>query len=109
MADDNFEDDIFDDLYDEEPASKPAPAAAAPAPAPQAQPEPVQTETVSAPAQDAAQNGADSAAQSWQAQAAGGEDAQMDQSGYNVGGDQSYGNAPMEDDNYGPINVKEDG
>ncbi|KAF2821666.1 RNA-binding domain-containing protein [Ophiobolus disseminans] len=33
----------------------------------------------------------------------------MDHSGYNAGGDQSYGNAPMEEDNYGPINVKEDG
>jgi RNA-binding protein Musashi len=34
----------------------------------------------------------------------------MDQSGYNGGGgDQSYDNAPTDDDNYGPINVKEDG
>jgi RNA-binding protein Musashi len=33
----------------------------------------------------------------------------MDQSGYNNGGDQSYGHAPMQEENYGPINVKEDG
>jgi RNA-binding protein Musashi len=33
----------------------------------------------------------------------------MDQSGYNAEGDQSYDNAPVDDDNYGPINVKEDG
>jgi RNA-binding protein Musashi len=33
----------------------------------------------------------------------------MDQSGYNAGGEQSYDNVPMDDDNYGPINVKEDG
>jgi RNA-binding protein Musashi len=32
------------------------------------------------------------------------------QSGYNAGGEQSYeSNASMEEDNYGPINVKEDG
>lgn len=33
----------------------------------------------------------------------------MDQSGPNAGGEQSFDNAPAEDDNYGPINVKEDG
>ncbi|KAI8938591.1 hypothetical protein NX059_004466 [Plenodomus lindquistii] len=33
----------------------------------------------------------------------------MDQSGYNGGNNQAYDSAPMEDDNYGPINVKEDG
>ncbi|KAF1919417.1 hypothetical protein BDU57DRAFT_512494 [Ampelomyces quisqualis] len=33
----------------------------------------------------------------------------MDPSGYPAGGQPSYDNAPMEDDNYGPINVKEDG
>jgi RNA-binding protein Musashi len=69
----------------------------------------VRAEPASAPAPDTAQNGADSAAPSWQAPSAGGEDAHMDHSGYNAGGDQSYDNAPMEDDNYGPINVKEDG
>jgi hypothetical protein len=97
--------------YDDEPASKPA-AAAAPAPAPQADPEPVRTEQASAPTQDTNQNGAESGAPSWQAPQAGGEDMHMDQaqSGYNAGGDQSYdNNAPMEEDNYGPINVKEDG
>jgi len=33
----------------------------------------------------------------------------MDTSSYNAGGEQSYGNVPTEEDNYGPINVKEDG
>ena len=38
------------------------------------------------------------------------EDTQMDNSGYNAdGGDQSWAVAPFEEDNYGPINVKEDG
>ncbi|KAH7392237.1 hypothetical protein DE146DRAFT_634397 [Phaeosphaeria sp. MPI-PUGE-AT-0046c] len=107
MADDNFEDDIFDDLYDDEPASKAAPAA--PAPAPQAEPEPVKTEAASAPPQDTTQNGADNGMPSWQAPAAAGQDAHMDQSGYNAAGNQSFDNAPMGDDNYGSINVKEDG
>lgn len=69
----------------------------------------MKTEQASAPAPDAAQNGAESAAPSWQAPQAGGGDLHMDHSGYNAGGDQSYDNAPMENDNYGPINVKEDG
>ncbi|KAH3920348.1 hypothetical protein HBI56_068910 [Parastagonospora nodorum] len=107
MADENFEDDIFDDLYDEEPSSKPAPAA--PAPVPQAEPEPMKAEPASAPAQDTTQTAADNAAPSWQAPSAGGQDAHMDNSGYNAGGDQSFDNAPMADNNYGPINVKEDG
>lgn len=46
---------------------------------------------------------------SWQALAAGGEDMHMDHSGYNGGGHHSYDPAPMEEENYGPINVKEDG
>jgi RNA-binding protein Musashi len=69
----------------------------------------VKAEPASAPAPDTTQNGADNAAPSWQAPQAGGQDTHMDQSGYNAGGDQSYDNAPMEEDNYGPINVKEDG
>lgn len=63
----------------------------------------------SAPVPDTAQNGGQDAAPSWQAPGAGAEDHSMGQSGYNAGGDQSYDNAPAEDDNYGPINVKEDG
>jgi RNA-binding protein Musashi len=71
----------------------------------------MRTEQASAPAPDTTQNGPESAAPAWQVQQAGGEDMRMDQaqSGYNAGGDQSYDNAPMEEDNYGPINVKEDG
>jgi hypothetical protein len=74
----------------------------------------VRTEQASAPTQDTNQNGPESGAPSWQAPQAGGEDMHMDQaqaqSGYNAGVDQSYdSNAPMEEDNYGPINVKEDG
>jgi RNA-binding protein Musashi len=69
----------------------------------------MKTESESAPAPDTTQNGAEGAPSSWQAPHAGGEDTSMDHSGYNAGGDQSYGNAPMEEDNYGPINVKEDG
>lgn len=67
----------------------------------------MKTEAASAPAHDTAQNGQEGAP-SWQAPP-GGDDTKMDHSGYNGGGDQSYDNAPMEDDNYGPINVKEDG
>lgn len=93
--------------YDEEPASKPT----VPAPAPKAEPEPAlaQPEPASAPPQIAAHNGEQQAAPSWQPQAAGGDDSHMDHSGFNAGGNQSYDNAPMEEDNYGPINVKEDG
>ncbi|RYN36664.1 hypothetical protein AA0112_g4607 [Alternaria arborescens] len=107
MADENYEDDIFDDLYDDEPTSKSA--AAAPAPAPKTEPEPTQAEPVSAPPQDSTHDNAQNAAPSWPAQAGGEQDSHMDQSGYNAGGDQSYDNAPVDDDNYGPINVKEDG
>ncbi|KAG9193309.1 hypothetical protein G6011_03344 [Alternaria panax] len=107
MADENYEDDIFDDLYDDEPASKPA--AAAPAPAPKTEPEPTPAEPVSAPPQDTTQGNGQDAAPSWPAQGGGEQDSHMDQSGYNAGGVQSYDNAPMDDDNYGPINVKEDG
>ncbi|CAN9405360.1 hypothetical protein AA0119_g3561 [Alternaria tenuissima] len=109
MADENYEDDIFDDLYDDEPTSKPAAAAAAPAPAPKTEPEPTQAEPVSAPPQDSTHDNGHNAASSWPAQAGGEQDSHMDQSGYNAGGDQSYDNAPVDDDNYGPINVKEDG
>jgi len=92
--------------YDDDHTQPSAPAA----PAPQAAPEPVKTEPESAPAQETSQNGQESATPSWPAHQAGGEDSHMDQSGgYNNGGDQSYGNAPMQEDNYPPINVKEDG
>ncbi|KAL5113676.1 hypothetical protein ACEQ8H_008429 [Pleosporales sp. CAS-2024a] len=106
MADDNFEDDIFDDLYDEEPAKAPA---ASSAPAPPADPEAAKAQPPGAAAPDAAQPSADAAAPAWQAAPAAGEDSHMDQSAYNARGEQSYDNAPPEDDNYGPINVKEDG
>lgn len=134
MADENFEDDIFDDLYvapslrtkcayclvtnfdflltgrsyDDEPSKAEEPA---PAPAPVAAPEPIKTEPAHVPQQDTAQHGGqDSNVQSWQGQAESHE-SHGDQSGYNAGaGNQSYNdNAPAEDDNYGPINVKEDG
>lgn len=107
MADENYEDDIFDDLYDDEPTSQQAPAASAPAP--KAEPEPAPTESASAPPQDATQNHNQNAEASWAAQGAAGEDTQMGQSGFNAGGEQSFDNAPAGDDNYGPINVKEDG
>jgi RNA-binding protein Musashi len=69
----------------------------------------MKAEPSSAPAQDTTHNGGENTVPSWQAPQASGEDSHMDHSGYNAGGDQSYHNAPMEDDNYGPINVKEDG
>lgn len=49
------------------------------------------------------------AAPSWQEPAAGGNDTNMDGSAYNNGGAQAYDNGQNDDDNYGPINVKEDG
>ncbi|UPX09554.1 uncharacterized protein EKO05_0000241 [Ascochyta rabiei] len=92
------EEDLFDDLYDDEPASKPTPAAAAPPPPPPppAEPEP-KTEPQSAPPQETTQD----AAPSWPESAVGGNDTNMDAS--------AYDNAQNDDDNYGPINVKEDG
>lgn len=69
----------------------------------------MKTEPASAPPQDTTQNGADNSAPSWQAPTTAGHDTNMDQSGYNPAGDQSFDNAPMGDDNYGSINVKEDG
>lgn len=69
----------------------------------------MQAEPTSAQIPNSAQNGGQDAASSWPAPAAGGDDTNMDHSGYNAGGNQSYDNAPTEDDNYGPINVKEDG
>ncbi|KAK1916298.1 hypothetical protein P3342_004116 [Pyrenophora teres f. teres] len=105
MADENYEDDIFDDLYDDEPASKNA----APAPPIKTEPEPAPAEPTNAPPQDSTQNNGQDAAPTWPAQDAPNQDSHMDQSNFNAGADQSYENAPMEDDNYGPINVKEDG
>ncbi|KAJ4383633.1 hypothetical protein N0V86_001688 [Didymella sp. IMI 355093] len=95
------EEDLFDDLYDDEPASKPTPAAAAP---PKVEPE-VKLEPHNAPTLDAPQD----AAPSWQEPAAAGGDANMDGSAFNNGGDQSYDNNQNNDNDYGPINVKEDG
>ncbi|XPS74489.1 hypothetical protein M3J09_006605 [Ascochyta lentis] len=98
------EEDLFDDLYDDEPASKPTPAAAAPPLPTNAEPE-MNTEPQSAPPQETAQD----AAPSWQEPAAAGNDTNMDGSAYNNGGNQAYDNGQNDDDNYGPINVKEDG
>lgn len=68
---------------------------------PEAQPEPQ-----SALPQEAAHD----AAPSLQAPAASAEDTHMDASAFNNGGNQSYdNNAQNNDDDYGPINVKEDG
>jgi RNA-binding protein Musashi len=108
MADENYEDDIFDDLYDDEPTSQQAPAASAPAP--KTEPEPPAAESASAPPQDTTQSHGHDAESSWPGQqGAAGEDTHMDHSGPNAGAEQSFDNAPAEDDNYGPINVKEDG
>jgi hypothetical protein len=57
-------------------------------------------EPASAPPQDTTQNGDDNGMASWQAPAAAGQDMHMDQ---------SFDNAPTGEDNYGSINVKEDG
>lgn len=65
---------------------------------------------MNAPPQDTTQSHGQDAESSWPAQqGAAGEDTHMDQSGANAGAEQSFDNAPAEDDNYGPINVKEDG
>lgn len=105
MADDNFEDDIFDDLYDEEPASKSAPAAAPV----RTEPEPANAQPVNEPVPDISHNMAESAAPVMQEAGVGAEDSHMDGSAFNGNGNQAFDNAPLEDDNYGPINVKEDG
>lgn len=88
--------------YDEEPAkSAPAPPVA------KSEPEPVKTESIPEPI--ATQNEAANIAppvQGEQSYDAG--DAHMDGSAWNGAGEQSHDNAG-DDDNYGPINVKEDG
>ena len=65
----------------------------------------MKAEPQSAPLQETAQD----PASSWQAAVTGGDDTNMDGSAYNNGGNQSYDNGQNDDDNYGPINVKEDG
>lgn len=110
MADDAFDDDIFDDLYDEvEEPAKPAPAA----PAVQAEPEPaVKNESVADPSVAPSNTFGGSATKDEYAPDGG--DAQMggstaDGTTWNGSGDQGFKAEPAADDNYGPINVKEDG
>ena len=69
-----------------------------------AEPE-VNAEPQHAPAQEAPQD----AAPSWQEPATAGGDTNMDGSAFNNGGNQSYDNNQNNDNDYGPINVKEDG
>jgi len=129
MADENFEDDIFDDLYveverrplscspvhhltdhcsyDDEPAAKSS--APAPAAAPPAQPTPAQPEAPSAPPAETAQHDGHDATPAWPGQASANENPLINPAGFNSGDNKAYDNAPIEDDNYGPINVKEDG
>ena len=92
--------------YDEEPA----PTAAAPAS--KAEPGPAAPGPASASAPDTMHNGGHEAvvaASSWQPAPAAADNTSTDHSGYAGGDHQSYDNAPMADDDYGPINVKEDG
>ncbi|KAL1595058.1 hypothetical protein SLS60_009744 [Paraconiothyrium brasiliense] len=107
MADETFDEDIFDDLYDEpEEPAKPAPAPAAPA-AP-ADPEPVaRNEHAVDPAAAAPGSFDGHAVQDEYAPVDG--DAQMAGSNFAAAANQGSGNEPTVDDNYGPINVKEDG
>lgn len=134
MADENYEDDIFDDLYvevvqlclpscspahrltdhfsyDDEPAAQSSVPAPAPAPvaAPLAEPAPAQLEASSLPPATTAQHDSHDVTPAWSGQVPTNEDSLMDSAGYNGGDIKPYGNAPIEDDNYGPINVKEDG
>ncbi|KAK7184621.1 uncharacterized protein CC84DRAFT_840693 [Paraphaeosphaeria sporulosa] len=107
MADETFDEDIFDDLYDEpEEPAKPAPASAAPT-AP-AEPQPA---TKSEPAVEAASTAFNGQAIKDEYAPADG-DARMagsHASHFPGGADQGVKNEPAVDDNYGPINVKEDG
>ncbi|KAJ4347085.1 uncharacterized protein N0V89_011021 [Didymosphaeria variabile] len=107
MAEETFDEDIFDDLYDEpeEPAkSAPAPAA----PAALADSEPVaRNEPAVDPAVGAPGSFDGHAAQDEYAPVDG--DAQMASSNFAGAGNQGSGNEHTVDDNYGPINVKEDG
>ena len=61
------------------------------------------------PASDNAYNGADNGTAVKQEAGLEGDDMDMNGSAWNGGGNQSYDNVAMDDDNYGPINVKEDG
>ncbi|KAJ4303802.1 hypothetical protein N0V90_002703 [Kalmusia sp. IMI 367209] len=110
MADDAFNEDIFDDLYDEvEEPAKHVPAA----PAVQAEPEPtVKSEPVADPSIASSNTFGGSATKDEYALEGG--DAPMDGSAadgttWNGSGDQGFKAEPAADDNYGPINVKEDG
>jgi RNA-binding protein Musashi len=78
-------------------------------PAPKVEAEPAVAESAAAPVPVTTKTEDANDTSSWQAHAAGGDDAHMDHSGYNGGGDHSYDHAPMEEENYGSINVKEDG
>ncbi|KAF2011929.1 hypothetical protein BU24DRAFT_412477 [Aaosphaeria arxii CBS 175.79] len=113
-----LDEDLFADLYegDDTPAKPAQPAQPAPAAKPQ-EPEPVQPEPVNAPTQQpVAQevNVADS--RGWEQPNAAGNhgDANMGNGAWNGNGagngNQSFDQAAGDqDDNYGPINVKEDG
>lgn len=89
------------------------PVAPASAPAPAAAPEPTQPDSIDVPSQELILNGGqDNSTASWQEQA-GGTESYGNEPGFNVAsgaeGNQSHNTASAEDDNYGPINVKEDG
>lgn len=91
---------------DEAPAqpAQPAPAAKAPAS------EPANPEPADEPVADIAYSGGDGDDRVKQEPAFDGGDMDMNGAGWNGnGGNQSYDNAQVDDDNYGPINVKEDG
>jgi hypothetical protein len=88
---------------DDAPAA-PAPAAKAPTP------EPVKNEAAQESAPEGNYHGGDASTQVKQEPDYSGGDMDMNGSGWNSnGGNQSYDNGHNDDDNYGPINVKEDG
>ncbi|KAF2147567.1 uncharacterized protein K452DRAFT_282572 [Aplosporella prunicola CBS 121167] len=111
MADhDELDEDLFADLYENDDSSNPKPAAQAAAPAAPAQPEPTAaTEPVSAPAPVARDEQHQPAAQNGGAHSAP-HNGDVHMSG-NVQNEAGHAHAAPEtnDDNYGPIGIKEDG
>ncbi|KAF2195864.1 hypothetical protein K469DRAFT_682104 [Zopfia rhizophila CBS 207.26] len=108
-----LDEDLFADLMDsyegDDVSSKPA----QPAPAVRAEePNPVKSEVVEESMHDTVSNGAigaDSSAPMRQGPGDDGGDMDMNGSAWNGNATQGYDHTAIDDDNYGPINVKEDG
>ncbi|KAF1994992.1 RNA-binding domain-containing protein, partial [Amniculicola lignicola CBS 123094] len=106
----DMDEDLFADLYDGDDA--PAQPVQTTSAAKSEAPEPAQSEPATQQNPEPAGNGAyggDGGDASYQNQAYSGGDYGMEDAAGNGNAIQSYDDGPADDDNYGPINVKEDG